>query len=69
MILYTTVPQEMIFAEEDEQFLKYKSIIYKGVPVQVEQIESYYRIIRVLSSNPYDFMDSDLTPGQTISSI
>lgn len=67
MILYTTIPNELIYQVDQNEYTKYKTMMYNGIPIQVEQMENSYRVIRVLSSNPYDFMNNDITPGQLIS--
>ncbi|MDH5161252.1 YlzJ-like family protein [Heyndrickxia oleronia] len=67
MILYTTVPQELIFQTDASEYSKYKTIVYNNVPMLVEQLEHNYRIVRILSSNPVDFLNRELNPGQMIS--
>ncbi|MED1202015.1 YlzJ-like family protein [Heyndrickxia acidicola] len=67
MILYTTVPEEIIFQTDPSEFTKQRTIQYNGVPLLVEQEEQYYRIIRVLSSNPADYLSEGLMPGAYIS--
>ena len=38
----------------------------KGVPVLAEQLDEGYRITRILSSNPFDYLNPELAPGNVI---
>ncbi|WP_018660165.1 YlzJ-like family protein [Heyndrickxia acidiproducens] len=67
MILYTLMPQELIFPEDPAVYSKFEAVQYQGVPILAEQMEEGYRIVRILSSNPYDFLHPDLAPGNVIS--
>jgi hypothetical protein len=69
VILYTTVPEEFIFQTDPSEFTKQKTIQYNGVPLLVEQEEQYYRIIRILSSDPADYLSENLMPGAYITMI
>ncbi|PKR83574.1 YlzJ-like family protein [Heyndrickxia camelliae] len=67
MILYTTVPQELIFPTEASAYGKQEIITYNGIPMMVEKVEEGKRIIRILSTNPADYMEQSIMPGQIIS--
>jgi len=67
MILYTTVPQELIFPTEASAYGKQEIITYNGIPMMVEKVEEGKRIIRILSTNPTDYMEQSIMPGQIIS--
>ncbi|MGE8204023.1 YlzJ-like family protein [Heyndrickxia sp. NPDC080065] len=67
MILYTIIPHDLVFPIDSSEFSNYKEIMYNGIPILVEQMENNYRVVRVLSSNPVDFLRGDITPGQMIS--
>jgi hypothetical protein len=67
MILYTTVPYELIFPTEQSEFEKQENLTINGVPMIVEKTEQGKRIIRILSTDPADYLDNDLMPGQIIS--
>lgn len=68
MILYTMMPQELIFPTQESEFGQQMEVTYDGVPVMVEQTEDhYYQIIRVISSNPDHFLDPKYTPGTKFS--
>ncbi|PLR84269.1 ribonuclease [Bacillus canaveralius] len=68
MILYTMMPEELIFPAEGDVYSKQKLINLDGIPLMVElDDDQSYRVIRVLSSDPQHFMDSRCTPGAKIS--
>ncbi|RLQ95687.1 YlzJ-like family protein [Falsibacillus albus] len=66
MILYTTVPQELIFPADASSYSNQKMVTFNGVPLMVEQNERGYRVLRVLSSDPSHFLDRSYEPGQYI---
>lgn len=67
MILYTMVPQELIFQPDMSEFDKLMEVTYDGVPLLVEMGEkNSCRIIRVLSSDPADYLDPKYLPGNII---
>lgn len=68
MILHTTIPQELIFGRDTTHNVIEQSILYNGVPMMVEPVSgSEFRITRILSTNPYHYLDQQLTPGATLS--
>lgn len=68
MILYTMMPQELIFQSEQEVFNKQRTILHLGVPLLVETTsDDAAQIVRVLSSNPQHYLDGRFTPGTKIS--
>ena len=53
MILYTTMPQEIIFQTPESEYGKQTVIQYEGIPLLVEMNENHdYRVIQVMSSDP-----------------
>jgi len=47
-----------------EQVKELKEINYQGKKLQVETLESgQYRIVRIISSNPQDYLNPKLQPG------
>lgn len=67
MILYTMMPQELIFQTQQQDYLKQKLVNVHGVSVLVEENEQgEYQVLRVLSSNPSHFLIESLMPGKTI---
>ncbi|WP_042456455.1 YlzJ-like family protein [Neobacillus dielmonensis] len=68
MILYTTMPYELVFPYEAEQFHKQQVVSYKGIPMLVEMSGAQYaQVVRILSSDPQHFMDEQICPGTKIS--
>jgi hypothetical protein len=68
MILYTMMPNELIFPPESPMEEKTSLINYQGIPLLVEKTEGLdYRIIRVFSTDPQHFLDERFSPGAKIS--
>ena len=68
MILYTMMPNELIFPTEQESFQQQKMITYQGVPLLVEQMDPQnVQVIRILSSDPQHYLDERICPGAKIS--
>ncbi|WML52050.1 YlzJ-like family protein [Neobacillus sp. PS3-12] len=68
MILYTTVPIELVFPYENDTYEKQKTINLNGIPLLVEYTDPQtIQIVRVLSSDPQHFMDDRYSPGTKIS--
>ncbi|MFN2746287.1 MULTISPECIES: YlzJ-like family protein [Bacillus] len=65
MILYTTMPQEIIFAGQSEG-TNLKHIEVNGIPLLVELNGEEARVVQVLSTNPMDFLKQETAPGQTL---
>ncbi|SMC64807.1 YlzJ-like family protein [Sporomusa malonica] len=67
MILWTIVPEETIFASQNQPDINFKVIDYSGQKIVVEQISySEFRITRLLTTNPLDYLDNKLQPGKII---
>ncbi|WP_062105021.1 YlzJ-like family protein [Bacillus niameyensis] len=66
MILHTIVPPELIFPDNDQGFQNQNTIIRQGIPLVVEQDGNMYKVVRIMSSNPSDFLRNDLCPGAYI---
>ncbi len=64
MVLYTIAPEYSIFPEEEQSFQHYKNVSVHGVPMVIQQMDTDYEIVRVLSTNPQDYLDYQ--PGQKI---
>lgn len=68
MILYTMMPQEMVFPEEHNRPESQIFVEYNGVHVLAEKDdEMNYRIVRVMSTDPAHYLNPDCTPGTKIS--
>jgi hypothetical protein len=67
MILYTSMPQELIFQTPTEEYTKQSVINYQGVQLLVEQSgAAECRVLRVMSTDPAHYLDSNYTPGTMI---
>ncbi|WP_223588470.1 YlzJ-like family protein [Neobacillus bataviensis] len=68
MILYTMMPQELIFPYETEPFQKQQMITYQGIPLLVEFTDQQnVHVVRILSSDPQHYLDERICPGSKIS--
>ncbi|MCM3769380.1 YlzJ-like family protein [Priestia aryabhattai] len=69
MILYTMMPQELIFQQSYLQEQSQPKLInHNGIPVIVEENEhKQQQIVRVLSTNPQDYLNENYYPGQILS--
>ena len=66
MLLYTPLPINTIMEGYDSE-ITIEEIKYNGVTMQVEVLDNKsYKIIRIISSNPYDYLQPELQPGNII---
>ncbi|WP_054709322.1 YlzJ-like family protein [Bacillus sp. JCM 19041] len=64
MILYTSVPYECVFPTDQSEFESQITIPCQAGQLIVEQEgEGAYRIVRLISSNPHDFLKPEYAPG------
>ncbi|MBS2969041.1 YlzJ-like family protein [Metabacillus sp. KIGAM252] len=69
MILYTMMPQELIFAENGSEAPSEKMAVVNGVEMIVRPCDDQsYEVVRLLSSNPNHYLQSECMPGQKIRS-
>ncbi|WP_175638898.1 YlzJ-like family protein [Metabacillus schmidteae] len=67
MIYYTMMPEELMFPTVDRDYEKQSIVELNGVQLLVQQTENaQFEIIRVMSSDPQHYLDSQLCPGQKI---
>lgn len=67
MILYTMMPEQLIFPTDLNEFGKQKIVSYEGTPLLVNMEEGQMcTVVRVMSSNPSDFLNNKFTPGTKI---
>ncbi|MDQ0860069.1 MULTISPECIES: YlzJ-like family protein [Bacillaceae] len=68
MILYTSMPEELIFPVQTADFESVSTIEMNGLQMVVRQTEqNQYEIVRLLSTDPQDFLNEQYSPGQKIS--
>lgn len=67
MIIYTPLSEMDIFPIDDQQFAKKHCVSYQGKMVLVEEkTDGSYEMLSLLSSDPQDFLNPDLSPGTII---
>ncbi|HWJ78114.1 MAG TPA: YlzJ-like family protein [Niallia sp.] len=67
MIMYTMMPEELIFPINQEVYEKQQVIQYNGIPLLVAKTENYeYEVIRVLSTDPNHYLHEPIQPGTKI---
>ena len=67
MILYTTMPQELIFQTPVSEFGKQEIIQYEGIPLLVERDENQsYRVVQVMSTDPSHYLNNRCVPGMIL---
>ncbi|AQX54103.1 YlzJ-like family protein [Priestia flexa] len=69
MILYTMMPQELIYPDTTQAELpKQKMMQYNGISMLVEENEyNQQQIVRILSTDPQHYLDKKYYPGQILS--
>ncbi|MBM7572082.1 YlzJ-like family protein [Aquibacillus albus] len=68
MILYTPLSETDIFPTELKDYQKRQTVQVDGRIVELEQIEEgSYRVVQLLSTNPQDYLNQSLHPGEIIS--
>lgn len=66
MILYTMMPEELVFPIDMSVYDKQKIVQMNGISVVVsENAQKQYEVVRLLSTNPQDFLNEQYCPGQT----
>ena len=68
MILYTTMPQELVFQTDESDFGKQTVIQYQGIPLLVERDENHdYRVVQIMSTDPFHYLNNECSPGAILS--
>ncbi|MGI6485217.1 MAG: hypothetical protein GX759_07320 [Thermoanaerobacterales bacterium] len=66
MILYTLMPREVIFDGFDKQH-EYKEVEVDGIKLLIEPLElNKAKIVRMISTDPQDYLNPNLSPGKII---
>ncbi|MBM7586891.1 hypothetical protein JOC86_003443 [Bacillus pakistanensis] len=66
MILYTVIPNEQVYPTSDADYTGQMMIERQGIPMIVQQVDQQYRIVRLMSSDPADYLIEQYCPGQYI---
>lgn len=66
MILYTAMPLELVLEGIDRKY-DFKEIDYNGIKIIIEPLDiNHGKIVRIISSNPRDYLNDKLSPGTII---
>ncbi|WP_445488158.1 YlzJ-like family protein [Niallia sp. 03133] len=67
MIMYTLMPQELMFPINQEIFDNQVVIDYEGISLLVQKKESNeYEVLRILSTDPNHYLHAPVQPGSKI---
>lgn len=68
MFMHTIVPIDIVFDGLDKlNQIQYNVVNYKGVKMEVQHIKNdEYKIVRLISSDPNDYLNKMLNPGEVI---
>ncbi|ADC51968.1 MULTISPECIES: YlzJ-like family protein [Alkalihalophilus] len=67
MILYTMMPREQIFPEEEHSYATQQVVNCAEGQLIVEQINaSQYKVVRLISGNAMNYLNPNLSPGTII---
>lgn len=67
MIMYTAMPLELVFDGYAEFNPTYAEVEYNGVKMLIESAGPFQgKIVRLLSSNPQDYLNPNYSPGTVI---
>jgi len=66
MILWSIIPPEMIWGTVNPPS-PYEEIEYNGMKCLVEKTSTtQYRVVRLLTTNPTDYLSTELEPGKLL---
>lgn len=67
MLYWSPIDLEQVFRGWDDQEDKLVELSYKDVLLQVQPLgDGMAKVVRVISSNPSDYLRKDLAPGEII---
>lgn len=66
-VLWTAIPLETVLEGYDSMRLHWIETEYRGVKMVVEPVgEGYGKVVRLLSPDPFDYLNPDLAPGSRV---
>lgn len=69
-IIYTPLPPEVVLEGMDKEYPQCQEISYNGAKLLVEPYgPDKYKIVRLISTNPRDYLRNDLQPGTEINLV
>ncbi len=67
MILWTIVPEEVVYADPNQTNPTYEEIEYAGQKIMAQKIsQSEFRVVRLLTTDPSNYLRNELQPGTVI---
>lgn len=67
MIIYSAMPLELIFQNDGSEAYEQTEVQLNGLTMLVQPCGvNEARIVRLISPNPYDYMNPNYAPGQKI---
>lgn len=67
MLLYTIVPEEIVFKRSEDEIESTQEIVYGGKKMLVYPVGfKQFQVVQLISSDPNDFLDTELQPGSVI---
>lgn len=67
MIIYTAIPLEQVFSEDNTSEYEIFEMDYQGKKIIAEPINHHQaRVVQLISSNPNDYLNPNLAPGKII---
>ncbi|WP_026692432.1 YlzJ-like family protein [Peribacillus kribbensis] len=64
MILYTTMPHELMLGQEMERYPDCMEIDYRGIQLEVQMHSPFcFRVERIISTEPGHYLIADIQPG------
>lgn len=65
-MLYTIMPPEEIWAEEQED-VELKDVDFQGCMMQIEPVDTATgKVVRILSTDPQDYLNPAFQPGSIV---
>ncbi|SEP58989.1 YlzJ-like family protein [Piscibacillus halophilus] len=65
MILYTPLNEQEIFEDEDQSVYQFVTVNHATVKLRRDPELNGYQIVHMVSTNPADYLNSELQPGTT----
>ncbi|MFD1705939.1 YlzJ-like family protein [Siminovitchia sediminis] len=66
MIIHSIVPPEHIFPVDDAAFSNRTHCLWNNIPLLVEQSGQSCKVVRIISSNPSDYLRTEIQPGTNL---
>lgn len=68
MILYTTMPEELIFPHKEDEFSKQILVPINEGQLLLQQVSNHeFKVVRLISTDPMAYLNENYSPGKMIS--